>query len=173
MVVARAPDDRAEVGHTAWLAPYLSFARGAAVVLTHAQGPAVAEADVRELIRRESLQPRTVTILADYASIGYRYAELDPAGGEDEREEPPAAIPPAGPFRRNRCPAEPLPRQRDAGSAAALYRSHGAVRAHPARPVGHARRRPHSAGVAGRCLGVLRPRAAARAACWPIARRGC
>ena len=39
VVVARAPDDRADVGHTAWLAPYLSSARGAAVVLTHAQAP--------------------------------------------------------------------------------------------------------------------------------------
>ncbi len=95
VVVARAPDDRAEVGHTAWLAPYLSSARGAVVALTHAQGAAVAEADVRELIRRESLQPRTVTILADYASIGYRYAELDPSNGEYLREEPPAALPQA------------------------------------------------------------------------------
>ncbi len=92
VVVARVPDDRAGVGHTAWLAPYLSFARGAAVVLTHAQGAAVAEADVRQLIRRESLQPRTVTVLADYASIGYHDTQIDPAGGEDLREEPPSAI---------------------------------------------------------------------------------
>ncbi len=95
VVVARAPDDRAEVGHTAWLAPYLSSARGAALVLTHAQGPGVAEADVRQLLRRESLEPRTVTILADYASIGYRNTEVDPAGGEEGREEPPAALPQA------------------------------------------------------------------------------
>ncbi len=92
VVVARAPDERAGVGHTAWLAPYLSLARGAAVVLTHAQGAAVAEADVQELIHRESLQPRTVTILADYASIGYRYVELDPGNGETERAEPPAVV---------------------------------------------------------------------------------
>src|SRR5271157_5264105 len=80
VVVARAPDDRAKVGPTAWLAPYLSSARGAPVVLTHAQSPGVAEADVRELMRRERLLPRTVTILADYASIGYRNTEVDPAG---------------------------------------------------------------------------------------------
>ena len=92
VVVARAPDDRAGVGHTAWLAPYLSFARGAAVVLTHAQGPAVAEADVRQLIGRESLQPRTVTLLADYASIGYRLTQLDPADGVP----PLGGIPPEG-----------------------------------------------------------------------------
>ncbi|MGO9108006.1 MAG: hypothetical protein ACLP9L_02125 [Thermoguttaceae bacterium] len=93
VVVARAPDDRAEAGHSAWLAAYLSSARGAPVVLTHAQGPAVAEADVRELMRRERLLPRTVTILADYASIGYRNTEVDPAGLEDDRDEPPAVLP--------------------------------------------------------------------------------
>ena len=52
VVVARVPDDRADVGRTAWLAPYASFARGAAVVLVHAGAAAVAEADVRELIGR-------------------------------------------------------------------------------------------------------------------------
>jgi len=93
VVVARVPDDRAGVGHTAWLAPYLSFARGAPVVLTHAHGPAVAEADVQQLTRRELLQLRTVTILADYASIGYRSVELKLSGGEDDREKPPAVAP--------------------------------------------------------------------------------
>ena len=93
VVVARAPDDRADVGHTAWLAPYASSARGAAVVLTHAHGAAVAEADVRELIRRESLQPQTVTILADYASIAYRCVEIDPNSGEEGPEEPPVVTP--------------------------------------------------------------------------------
>jgi len=93
VVVARVPDDRAAVGQTAWLAPYLSSARGAPVVLTHAQGAAVAEADVQQLIRRESLQLRTVTILADYASIGYRYVELETGSREDGREKPAAVIP--------------------------------------------------------------------------------
>ncbi|MGA2258327.1 MAG: hypothetical protein ABSG53_26990, partial [Thermoguttaceae bacterium] len=93
VVVARAPDDRAAVGHSAWLAPYLSSARGAPVVLTHADGAASAEADVQDLIRRESLQPRTVTILADYASIGYRYVELDPSAGENGHEKPSVLIP--------------------------------------------------------------------------------
>jgi len=93
VIIARAPDDRAKVGHTAWLAPYLSSARGAPVVLTHAQAAGVAEADVQQLIRRESLQPRTVTLLADYASIGYRLTELDTASGEDGHEVPPVVIP--------------------------------------------------------------------------------
>jgi hypothetical protein len=56
------------------------------VVLTHAQGPIVAETDVQELLARESIQPQTVTILADYASIGYRNIEL-------ERPPPPAPAP--------------------------------------------------------------------------------
>ena len=104
MVVARAPDDRAEVGRTAWLAPYLSSARGAAVVLTHAQGAAVAEADVRQLIRRESLQPRTVTILADYASIGYRHTQARPG----RRGRGPATSRPRCHCRSRRYPLEPL-----------------------------------------------------------------
>ena len=83
VIVSRTPDQRAGVGHTAWLAPYASFARGAAVVLTHAHGAAVVEADVRQLMVRESLEPRTVTVLADYALIGYRSTEIDPAGGEE------------------------------------------------------------------------------------------
>jgi hypothetical protein len=89
VVVARVPEDRAEVGNSAWLASYASFARSAAVVLTHAPGPAVAEADVRALIARESLRPRTVTVLADYASIGYRLVEIDPPPPV-HRPEPPA-----------------------------------------------------------------------------------
>ena len=88
VVVARMPDGRAEAGHTAWLAPYVSFARGAAVVLTHDHEAATAEAAMRQLIRRESLQLRTVTILADYASIGCHSVQLDPAGGEDESRPP-------------------------------------------------------------------------------------
>jgi hypothetical protein len=83
VVVARVPDDRAEVGHTAWLAPYVSFAHGAAVVLVHANATTVAEADVRELIARESLRLQTVTVLADYTSIGYRSVEVDPNHSED------------------------------------------------------------------------------------------
>jgi hypothetical protein len=93
IVVARVPDPRAGVGNTAWLAPYVSSARGAAVVLTHAQGTAVAEADVWELVHRESLKPQTVTVLADYASIGYRNVEIDPSNGEDDGPKPLVPVP--------------------------------------------------------------------------------
>ncbi len=89
VVVARAPDERGDVGGTAWLAPYLSSAHGSPVILVHAQGPAIAEADVRELMRRRRLLPQTVTILADYASIGYRNTDIDPTWLEDERVDPP------------------------------------------------------------------------------------
>ncbi len=112
VIVARAPDDRAKVGNTAWLASYLSSARGAPVVLTHAQAAGVVEADVQQLIRRESLLPRTVTILADYASIGYRLTELDPAGGEDGHEAPPTVIP-------QPIPSSGIPAAVSGGTAAA------------------------------------------------------
>jgi hypothetical protein len=96
VVVARAPDERAEVGRSAWLAPYISLARGAAVVLVRASAAAVAESDVRQLIERESLSVQTVTILADYTSIGYRNVEVDPNGSEDwPNAAPPATNPPA------------------------------------------------------------------------------
>ena len=115
VVVARVPDDRADVGRTAWLAPYISFTRGAAVVLVHASATAVAEADVRELIARESLQLHTVTVLADYTSIGYRSVEVDPNHSEDW---PAAATPGAIPATASTSasPALPTPPAAPAGA---------------------------------------------------------
>ena len=144
----------------------MSFTRGAAVVLTHAYGAAVAEADVWQLIRRESLQPRTVTILADYASIGYRYVQLDPNGGEDGREEPPLAVPAAQSRHSLRpsggtaaAPAVPAPPQ------------HYTIRTEPFVPMQPDQLATlgvgHPAGVTGRRLGFLRPRAAPRTALSP------
>jgi hypothetical protein len=83
VVVARAPDDRAEAGRTAWLAPHVAFAHGSAVILAHANAVTVAEADVKQLIERESLHVQTVTVLADYMSIGYRNVEVDSNNSED------------------------------------------------------------------------------------------
>ncbi len=92
IIVARVPEERAEVGRSAWLAPYISLSRGSPVVLIHAVGAGVAEADVKSLIRRESLHIHTVTILADYASIGYNYVDLGPGGAEEGRAvAPPTA----------------------------------------------------------------------------------
>jgi hypothetical protein len=106
VVVARAPDDRADVGHSAWLAPYVSLSRNAAVVLVRAHAAAVAEADVRQLIERESLPVRTVTVLADYTSIGYRNVEVDPNGGDDW---PSATFPEAPASPASLAPAQPMP----------------------------------------------------------------
>ena len=77
IVVARAPEKRAAVGSTAWLAPYWGLVRGAPVVLIHAASAAVAEADVGRLVRRHGLQPRTITVLADYDSIGDNFVEIE------------------------------------------------------------------------------------------------
>ncbi len=77
IVVARAPEKRAAVGTTAWLAPYWGLVRGAPVLLTHAASAAVAEADVGRLVRRHGLQPRTITVLADYDSIGDNFVEIE------------------------------------------------------------------------------------------------
>ena len=100
VVVTRAPDSRADVGQTAWLAPYISLSRGAPVVVVRAHAAGVAEADVRQLIERESLHLRTVTLLGDYTSIGFRNVEVDPNGGEEEpspavSNPPPEASPQA------------------------------------------------------------------------------
>jgi hypothetical protein len=85
IVVARAPDGQSGAGRTAWLAPYVSAARGAAVVLTHSSAAAVADADVQQLIERHNLRPRNVTVLADYGSIGQNVVEI-----ESEETRPPA-----------------------------------------------------------------------------------
>ena len=118
LVVARAPDERADVGRSAWLAPYVCVARGAAVVLVHAQAAAVAEADVRQLVERESLHPQTITVLADYSSIGSRNVEVDPNGSEDwpnvAQTPPPANVPSAPPPPHYTSAAEPfIPTQPD------------------------------------------------------------
>jgi hypothetical protein len=118
VVVARAPDDRADVGHTAWLAPYIGYARGSVIVLAHASAAAVTEADVRQLVERESLHVNTVTVLADYASIGFRNVEVDPNNSEDW---PTAAGPGAAPAVTGAAvpPVAPAPPATAAGATAA------------------------------------------------------
>lgn len=83
MILARTPQhqETREVGPTAWLAPYLSLVHRAPVVLCRSASAAKAEAEIDDAIARHALRPRTLTILADYRSIGTNKAVLDP--GED------------------------------------------------------------------------------------------
>ena len=116
---------------------------------------------MRDLMRRESLRPRTVTILADYASIAYRFVESIRIAAKKTTSRPPSCRSRSLPLER--LPAEPFPAERPPCRAQPPA-PHYTVRTEPFVPtdpdqlatlgVG-----PDSAGVAGRCLGVLRPRA--------------
>jgi hypothetical protein len=70
IVLARVPDAEHSAGRTAWLAPYVSLVRRAPLVLCHAASAEEAESAVDALVRGHRLAPSTVTILADYHSIG-------------------------------------------------------------------------------------------------------
>ena len=70
LIVTRAPNGSDTGAASAWLAPYLSAARKAPVVLCESSDAAEVERRVGELIRKHKLRPRTVTILAGYSSIG-------------------------------------------------------------------------------------------------------
>ncbi len=77
IVVARVPEKRSGVGQSAWLAPYLGLVRDAPLVLSHAPSAALAEAAVNRLIADRGLRPRTITILADYDSLGDNVVDID------------------------------------------------------------------------------------------------
>jgi hypothetical protein len=87
IVLARAPDQAVCAGITAWLAPYVCMARGAPLVFCHSDVAAEAEANVTAVIDFYHLRPRSITILADYTSIGTELVEID---------APAAAAPSAG-----------------------------------------------------------------------------
>jgi hypothetical protein len=80
IVVVRVPEGKT-TGQTAWLAPYVSAVRSAPVVLCRSPGAADTEAKVRALVDRNHLRPHTLTILADYRSIGTSAVAIDP--GDD------------------------------------------------------------------------------------------
>jgi hypothetical protein len=67
VILARAPT---EGGESAWMAPLLSVARGAPVVLIDRADGLEAEAAVAAFVKRHKLAPQTITILGDYTSIG-------------------------------------------------------------------------------------------------------
>ena len=137
-VVVAAPDSRADVGGTAWLAPYVSFSRGVPLVLARAQAAAVAEAEVRQLVERESLGLHTVTVLADYSSIGFRNTEVDPNGSEEEATTtpptPPSMIGGQRPEVGGQMPATPAALSATGGTAAATS---GGTAATPPPPPPH------------------------------------
>jgi hypothetical protein len=98
IVLARAPDQSVCAGVTSWLAPYVCAARGAPLVLCHSDVTRQAEAEVTAFLDRYHLRPRTITILADYASIGTELVEIDAqaadavqpsAAADDNRHAPP------------------------------------------------------------------------------------
>jgi len=96
LVVARLPEGRGAAGGTAWLAPVVSVARRSPVILAHAASPAVVEGDAAELIQREGLCPRTVLVLADYASIGQHTTEIETGWATaGEAAAAPVVAPPA------------------------------------------------------------------------------
>ena len=85
IVVARVPEKRSGVGQSAWLAPYLCLVRDAPLVLSHAPSAALAEAAVNRLIADCGLRPRTITILADYDSLGDNVVDIDAPPGRRAR----------------------------------------------------------------------------------------
>jgi hypothetical protein len=87
VVVARTPDDELSVGRTAWLSPYVGLARHAPVVLCDRDEAAEAERQVTRLIESEGLRPRSITLLADYLSIGTRVVKTDPDANVDRTGE--------------------------------------------------------------------------------------
>ena len=70
LILARVPQPETGVGAQSWIGPYLSVMRGAAVVLCSSADGTSAEEQVKDFITRHSLRPCTITILADYDSIG-------------------------------------------------------------------------------------------------------
>lgn len=70
IILTRLPCGTTGEGWSSWMAAYLSLLRGSPVVLCDSFDAEEAEAKVGRLIETYSLSPRSVTILADYESIG-------------------------------------------------------------------------------------------------------
>ncbi len=70
LILARVPEPEKDAGTQSWIGPYLSTMRGAPIVLCSTPDGILAEKKVKDLIMRHSLRPQTITILADYDSIG-------------------------------------------------------------------------------------------------------
>ena len=70
IILCRVPQPLTTIGISSWLAPYQSLIRKAPVILCHSPEGADAEAAVMQMVTRHRLRPRSVTILADYDSVG-------------------------------------------------------------------------------------------------------
>jgi hypothetical protein len=87
VVLARTPEEGSPVGVTAWLAPYIGAVRQSPVVLCTSDRAEEAERRLKELVDEEGILPRSVTILADYKSIGTNLVRV----GDPLDEKHPAA----------------------------------------------------------------------------------
>jgi hypothetical protein len=93
LILARVPEAKTGEGIQSWMAPYLSLMRGAPVVLCSSSDATAAEEQVTELMTRYSLRPRTVTILADYDSLGTITTKYDDILGDYEVNVEPCSLP--------------------------------------------------------------------------------
>jgi len=96
VILARVPRGPPAVGSMSWLAPYLSLIRGAPVVLCDSPDGSEAEEKVAALLGENRLKPRSVTILADYDSIGVITVRDEAVLGEYEVEIEPCSGPAKG-----------------------------------------------------------------------------
>ena len=83
-VLTRVPSVQDYRGLTAWLAPYLSWSRHSAVVFSGSEEATDAEAAVSRLVGTHGLRLSTVTILADYVSIGRTMVRIPIEGAAEE-----------------------------------------------------------------------------------------
>lgn len=70
VILARTPDRLLEVGGASWMAPYLSLARGAPVVLSDTDDGLAAQGKVDGFIADYGVKPRSVTIIGNHDDIG-------------------------------------------------------------------------------------------------------
>ena len=70
IILTRIPATWSSEGQASWLAPYLSLVRKSSIILVNSSDPEEAEEKVGEYIENYGLKPRSLTILADYDSIG-------------------------------------------------------------------------------------------------------
>ena len=96
VILTRVPTPGEDNPSPAWMASYLSFVRGAPIVLCESADGKAAQAAVEKLIATHGLKPRSVSILAHYDSIG-TIKVFDPENvGEEEVEIEPCSAPGKG-----------------------------------------------------------------------------